>query len=191
MTNTLDDAPAKPVRPELHIIVPQLAAHIHPDRIGTGAVAQLRRMEPCGALPPVFWGLLYEKVSPDPLDDRQAERGWALIMHALALMAPQNHQQGVRPGAVLRGDEGYSGDRGYSEMRFVRLLRAEGERFAGEIATVCRWCANKGQPFDMVLLARLILARFGDPRFSVEIETHKLARDYFRPAKTETSKESL
>ena len=152
-----------------------LVHNLERDRLGTGPLAALRRMEPAGALPPAFWQVLIKHVPEDLRDGPQAERAWAAVVNGIALMAPRSNQQNTKPGAALAAT-------GYSEPRFVRLLRAEGTGAAAELRTACRWLSTKAQPVDWVLFARFILSRL-HPWFQGEEnqdrQTNSLARAYF------------
>ncbi len=164
-----------------------LVHNLDRERLGTGPLAALRRMEPAGVLPPAFWRVLIEHVPESLRDGPPAERAWAAIINGIALMAPRPHEHKVHPGTALATT-------GYSEPRFVRLLRAEGPGAATEIRTACRWLSTKAQPVDWVLFARFILSRL-HPRFSgddhQDRQTNSLARAYFAAqAKRETPSET-
>ena len=182
MTVAAPPPPADPVTKAVDSLIHALT----PERLGTGPLAELRRMEPAtGLLPPAFWKLLIEHV-PDDLrqgteaEQAEAERAWAVIIHGMALMAPEPHRSGTSAGTVLA-------ETGYSEPRFVRLLRAEGEGFAKEVQTACRWLATKAERINWRKFTFFLLSRL-HPRFSSDDnrknQTHHLARAYFSaPAK--------
>lgn len=175
-------APIDPTADPFRKAIGSLAFHLHPDRIGTGAVAQLRRMDPGAAvLPPVFWHTLFAHV-PEALSGRaKAERAWAVVLNGMAHMAP--HMPGPQPdlGEALAAT-------GYSEPRFIRLLRAEGNAFIQEVGTACRWLSAKGESVDWAGFADLIRLRLtdatgagtGDIALKAQKLTHRIARSYFR-----------
>src|SRR3546814_18572629 len=75
------DGAASP-RDALNRTVAVISSQLDPDRIGTGPLAELRRMEPLsGVLPPAFWRLLFTAVPPDWQGESvMHERGWALLI---------------------------------------------------------------------------------------------------------------
>ncbi|MFD1625181.1 type I-E CRISPR-associated protein Cse2/CasB [Azospirillum griseum] len=171
---TLADPQTKPPKTLETLVreaVNALAATLTKDRLGTGPMAQLRRMDPLGVPSPVFWTLLADRFGTDPLPEHQ-ERAWAIIIQAMAVMAPDAHRIGRPPGRVLA-------EQGYPEGRFLRLLRAEGEGLAVEVRTLARWSAAKALAFDWADLALFVLARSGrDPDWA-ERQAIQLARPYF------------
>ncbi len=173
MTTTTTPPLADPVRAAVQNLVHTLTR----ERLGTGPLAELRRMDPiAGILPPDFWRVLLKHVEPHGLSDgTKAERAWAVIIHGIALMVPRSHEAKASAGKVLA-------ETSYSEPRFVRLLRAEDEGFAKEVQIACSWLATKAQPIDWPAFARFILSRL-HPRFcggkSRDEQTHRLARAYF------------
>ncbi len=154
--------------------VAALARHMTKERQGTGGMAQLRRMDPLGIPPPVFWKLLADEFGTDPLPQAR-EQAWAVIIQAMAMMAPDGHRPKLRPGQVLA-------DAGYPEGRFIRLLRADGEGLATEIRTLARWSASKALAFDWADLADLVLARASRNPDWAERQAIRLARSYFTAA---------
>lgn len=163
-------APVKDVRQT----VAALARLLNKDRLGTGPLAQLRRMDPLGTPPPVFWGLLFQEMGTGILPAR-VERAWAVIIQAMAMMAPDGHRAKLPPGRVLA-------ENGYPEGRFVRLLRAEGDGLAAELRTLARWSSSKALSFDWADLAELILARYGHDPDRAERQALHVARPYFLAA---------
>lgn len=157
----------------------EIAIRLDPDRIGTGMLAELRRMEPMsGVLPSAFWRLLFETVPADLQGEEILhDRGWALLINTMALMAPRPHVVGMRPGTALA-------ESGYAEKRLTRLLRAEGAGLEKELRAAATWLANSGAKVDCRTLARFVLARSGGfPRrfgLDADAEAHAFARDYFR-----------
>lgn len=175
-------AETKPAR-TIAQTVGALAGKLTKERQGTGGMAQLRRMDPLGIPPPIFWKLLTDEFGAEPLPDNQ-EQAWAIIIQSMAMMAPSSpssslpaggHRPKVPPGRVLA-------DEGYPEGRFIRLLRAEGEGLATEIRTLARWSAAKALAFDWADLAALVLARASRNPDWAEAQAIRLARPYFLAA---------
>lgn len=167
---SIAEAEAKPAR-TIGQNVGALARQMTRERLGTGGLAQLRRMDPLGMPPPIFWKLLTDEFGAEPLPDNQ-EQAWAIIIQAMAMMAPDPHRPKLPPGRVLA-------EAGYPEGRFVRLLRAEGEGLATELRTLARWSVSKALAFDWADLAALVLARASRNPDWAEAQAIRLARPYF------------
>src|SRR3546814_8551966 len=91
----------------------------------------------------------------------------------MARIGETPHRTGVRPAAALANTN-------YSEIRFVRLIRAEDERFENELRIACDWLGNAGTRIDCVRLARFAFARTAGFRNADAIErtAQAFARDY-------------
>ena len=161
-------------------MVATLSSHLNAERIGAGALAELRRMTG-DVLPPAFWKLYLcddvpaEWREPRGRIDARVDRAWAGLIRAMAEMAPSPHSFDQPFGEALA-------ETGYSEDRFVRLLRAEGEDLARELRIAGAWLARAGiKKADWEQPAHLLLKGFG---LNVKHQTasHRMARDYFRAA---------
>ena len=166
---------------ELGQVIAGLSRYLDDSRIGAGDLAELRRIDG-NFLPPAFWKLyLNPHVVPsewrEPTErvDVGIDRAWAGFIRAMVEMAPRPHAFSRPFGEALAAS-------GYSETRFVRLLRAEREDLARELRIAGAWLANAG-----VLLvnweqpAHLALRRLGLP-VRHRTAVHRMARDYFREA---------
>jgi len=106
----------------------------------------------------------------EPLED--AERCWACLLSALArtkgLHAPQ-----VSLGNALAFGE-------YSELRFVRFLRAKGTALFKEIELMAQYLNSKAQPVDWTQVAEILFTRDEDKAESLR---RKIARDYYNTLK--------
>ena len=161
----------------------QIGAEREEGGLGPGDKAELRRYRG-GPLPLAFWRIAARPEAAALIDDlarggrrEKAEQALATILKAMAVMGPLAIAEGRQePGAALAAS-------GYSEGRFVRLLRARGPNLAREIEIAARWCAVKGQPIAWRSLARLVLAAFlPGARFDPERESRKQACSYFATA---------
>lgn len=173
------EAPTSPREQFDHAIV-SLSYRLDPDRLGTGPLAELRRMKPISDLPPpAFWHLYFNVVPPEWQGrTTRHEQAWALLMNAMTLMAPVPHDPAHRPGEALLVT-------GYSEQRLTRLLRAEDDGIEKELLTAATWLSHAGMRVDCRALGRFVLARFGGPWpiwLDAEAESRSLARDYYRAA---------
>lgn len=158
----------------------RVSAALRPERIGAGALAELRRMN-WREFPPGFWRFYLEHV---PIEWREPAGGpadridlaWAGVLRAMAEAAPDPHNADPSFGAALAKT-------GYAEMRFVRYLRADGEELARETRTAAAWLARNGRRASWREPAELVLGRIGRIRAGVRHPngvTHRLASDYFR-----------
>lgn len=158
-------------RDPVTMAVARLAHRLADKHFPRGDAAELRRLAPERQAPmgAAFWRLLLDCVPDDRRAGVKAERRWAAIIHGMAVMAPNHHRQGDKPGGVLF-------DARYSELRLHRLLQAEDDALLDAVGRLARFLRAKGRPIDWVRLARLILA---DSPHYLEIQRREIARDYF------------
>ena len=158
-------------------VVAGLSRRLDAARIGTGDLAELRRMS-ASDFPPAFWRFYLEAVprdlrEPGGRPDYRLDRAWAALIRAMAEMAPNPLDFQVSFGRALASV-------GYSEHRFVRLLRAEGGDLARELRVAARRLALGGAGrANWMAPAHLLLAGLV-PCPKRESVTHGLARDFFR-----------
>lgn len=165
-------------------VVATISHALDAERIGTGRLAELRRMV-WREFPPSFWDFYLGNVpvewrEPDGRDDDRTDLAWAALIRAMAEAAPDPHRyDGAGTfGAALA-------ETGYTEARFVRFLRAEEEDLARETRIAAAWLAGAGRKANWREPAELILGRIGRLARGPKIRrpdtvTHRLARDYFR-----------
>ena len=171
-----DPAPAQPRSPTtLPHVVNTMATMLDPDRIGTGPLAALRRLDPGGPLAePALLRLLVQCL-PDDWWAGAGMRRWALVVHALALAAPnlpRGRGQADRLGHTLF-------EAGFSDFRLSRLLEAGPDDLLVAVPRTVRFLVAKGRGFDPVQMARFVHGAWaGGPRADEQREA--LARDYFR-----------
>lgn len=153
-------------------IAAEIAALLHPDRIGTGALAALRRLDP--ERPTEEPALVRLLVTVLPEDHAVRLDDWGLIAHCLAIGAPELHRGGKPFGEALF-------DARYSESRLLRLLRAERARLALLLPRACRFLVAKGEKLRPGELARLVLAVRRAARVADAAEPARLgiARAYY------------
>jgi CRISPR system Cascade subunit CasB len=149
--------------------------------LGPGDVAELRRLKPEDPASPAFFKLIVAAIDSDeqlpatgPARDA-AEKRWAAVCQVAANTAGL-HRPGAKLGGALQ-------QAGLSELRLVRLLRAEGETLFVEVRRLGQFLASKAQPFDLVELARLVLVQDGELADSLR---RGIARNYFRQTKKPT-----
>lgn len=169
----------------LGTVIGSISLQLDPERIGTGTLAELRRMA-WGEFPPAYWHFalcnIPEQWRVAQGEDRQhkLDQAWAAVLRAMAEGAPNPNQFAHAFGAALA-------ETGYAEPRFVRLLRADGEDLAREVRVAALWLARAGVTANWTDPAGLVLARIGRLRRAgeawlpePEAIVHRLARDYFR-----------
>lgn len=166
-----DPEPAPPSK--LPEVVRAIAFQLHPDRLGTGPLAMLRRLDPKGSLAePALQRMLWRDPRLEPWLDGNGMRRWALLVHAMALAAPDLLQGHDGLGRALHAA-------GYSEGRLSRLLDARAEDLAVAVPRLVRFLVAKGQALDPVALAWFVHGvAAGDEAAEKQRET--IARDYYR-----------
>jgi len=166
---------------DLGHVIAVLSRHLSESGIGTGDLAELRRMDR-EELPPAFWRLYLDPQivptwcrEPGGRVDVGVDLAWAALVRAMVEMAPRPHSSDPPFATALAAS-------GYSEVRFVHLLRSENADLARELRTAGAWLARAGvggvnwrQPAHFVLR---------HPRLPTlgEHAAHSMAKDYFREA---------
>ena len=142
--------------------------------LGTGEVASLRRLSPEDPANPAFFKVAAQFLEPqghlpaegpwcDPL-----ERRWACIIGGLALLG-KLHRPGKPLGEALA-------EAGFSELRFVRLLKAQDAGLWDAARGAARFLMSKGQNADWADLAALVLSDGAEWSESVR---RRIARRYY------------
>ncbi len=149
-------------------------SHAINDNLSTGDIAELKRLNPEDPGTPAFWKLMVSCVGEDGIhltgeNNRDAaEQQWAIVLSAMAHMQKQ-HSQVRKLGDALA-------EAGYSELRLTRLLRATGETLRNLARGMTLYLVAKGEPFDLLDLARLI---FSDGKSWSESFRRQIARSYY------------
>ncbi len=173
---------SEPVR--LGQLLGRLSHQLHAGRIGAGSLAELRRMTRSNR-PPAFWKLYLQIVpdvwrEPGGRPDVRVDDAWAAIIRGMAEMAPDALAFGRSFGAELSRA-------GYSESRFVRLLRADHADLAREFRVAAGWLGAKGAKANLTPVAELLLGR---PYVGLDVRpdyaARTLAHDFFRAETTRT-----
>lgn len=138
-------------------------------RLGSGELAQLRRLDVEAPDEPAFWRLMALVIAPSSPLNAEAEKRWAVVLSGMARMAPHHHDPGRPVGRAL-------GEAGFAEGRLVRLLRTRGPGFADAVRRVCGFLATRAEPLDWGELATLVLTC--EPNKSDQVR-RKIARDYY------------
>ena len=167
----------------------RLSAEMH--RLGTGDLAELRRMDANGPGVAAYWHLATKCGFLDSWTDT-----WMCIVRIMAILSPKGegtggpalHDPKRRLGAVLcdGGDPGWAGARPVvSEQRLARFLAVSPVRRADGLERVARMLAARRKPdrgINCADIARLLLfPDDGSP-------PRDLAREYYRRLDSATGK---
>ena len=160
--------------PSLASTIASLAGTIsHPD-FPPGDLAGLRRLHPGSRLTPTYWRLLIGRVPEGLRRTEEQERRWAVLLQAMAVMAPHSHASGRGLGKVLA-----ELNRDSLEQRMLRLLRSRGRQLEDQLRLMARLLANEAQAVNWVGLAWLVLSDNEALRQKV---CRAIARDYYQTA---------
>jgi CRISPR type I-E-associated protein CasB/Cse2 len=145
-----------------------IARRLADEDFGTGPRAELRRLNPRGPLAePALQRLLARHVPEAWLRGDGITR-WALLIHSMALAAPDGLRSDRRLGAALF-------EAGWKEGRLVKLLNASGEELIDALPRAVRFLVAKGQSLNAVELADLIWQTD-----QAEGARQRIAREYYR-----------
>jgi CRISPR type I-E-associated protein CasB/Cse2 len=169
VSNAQSDA-AEPTRNE----VVGLIAHRLSDRdgFGTGPLAELRRLDPAGPLSEPALHRLLTNV-PEAWLYGDGLRRWALIVHSMALAAPDGLKATAPLGSAL-----FAAD--LKEGRLVNLLDATGDELLTVVPRAVRFLVARGQTLNAFALADLVLSGGRDGGGWAERVRQRIAQDYYR-----------
>lgn len=162
-------------KPDRGRIVGAIAARLrNVDAFGTGSLAELRRLDPFGPLSePALHRLLARHEVPESWLAGSGLRRWALVIHALALAAPDQLWPETRLGRSLF-------EAGLSERRFVVLLEAGSHEMLDVLPRVVRFLVARGRPLNPFAVVDLVMsADAPDEGWGAAIR-QRVAQDYFR-----------
>lgn len=140
--------------------------------LSTGDIAELRRISPEEPFTPSLWRILLHLDLAEPpswFSRSDWETRWATLMMGMAHCAGL-HDFNNALGESLAGA-------GWSELRFVRLMRADGETLAKSIRRVSEYLASKSQPANWTDMARLLFFQSGEAADDIRLS---ISRDYYR-----------
>ena len=147
------------------------------DPMANGMRAALRRMEPSALSTPALQRLLAEAVPQGALD---SDAAWALLVHCLALAAPDHHMGRVGLGVALQQAR-------FAESRLVRLLSPSTDLLIA-LPRAVRFLIARGAAVNGRGLWELIrpAIRAHPDEAALERARTRVARDYYRtdPART-------
>jgi len=139
--------------------------------LGTGTLAELRRVSPQKPFTPSLWKLLLDLDEAEPwggLSQETYERRMATLAMGMAYCAGL-HTYKTPLGQALA-------EAGWSELRFVRLMEARGKTLEALIRRMAQYLASKSQPANWVDIGWLLLGQ----DWSTADETRlRIARSYY------------
>ena len=136
------------------------------NHLGTGDVADLRRLRPDNPASPAFWKVMAEYWDM-PAGDDEAQRRACLVSGLARTAGFHDYSTGL--GTALATAD-------YSELRFIRLLRASGKTLFKEIELAAEFLNSKAQQANWVDIAGLLFTR--DDAKSESLR-RRIARDYY------------
>lgn len=140
--------------------------------LSTGDMAELRRVEPDEPYTPALWKLMMDldlEGTPRWLSQEQRETRWAALLMGMAMTAGLHDYNEPLGAALARA--------GWSELRFVRLLRSRGTRLVEEIRRMAQYLGSKDERANWVDVGRLLFSQEGSPADSYR---RNIARHYYR-----------
>lgn len=140
--------------------------------LSAGDLAELRRISPEKPFTPALWKLLLAYV-PDAWtaggDRDEKERRWAALFMGTAITAGL-HDPRTPLGQALA-------EAGWSELRFVRLMRDRGSSLVERVRRMAQYLASKSQQGNWADVAQLLLNQQGD---WAERHRRSISRCYYR-----------
>jgi CRISPR type I-E-associated protein CasB/Cse2 len=153
------------------------------DAFGTGPLAELRRLDPAGPLSEAALHRLLTRV-PESWLSGEGLRRWALIVHCLALAAPDALKPTERLGSALFAA-------GFKEGRLVSVLDATSDELVTALPRAVRFLVARGQSLNPFALADLVLsAGRGDGGWSEGVR-QRIAQDYYRAEARAAASETI
>ncbi len=139
--------------------------------LSRGDLAELRRISPEEPFTPALWRLLLMldlDESPYWIDQGKWERRWATLMMGMAHCAGL-HEYEISLGRALA-------EAGWSELRFVQLMRARDETLEKYLRRIAQFLSSKNQQANWTDVARLLFFQSGDATENVRLS---ISRDYY------------
>ncbi|WP_171070160.1 type I-E CRISPR-associated protein Cse2/CasB [Methylobacterium terricola] len=207
MTTQPDPAGGDPPPRRIAEIAARIAAPLtHEDRFGAGPLAELRRLDPSGALAEPT---LHRLLARHTFETEVGEAGfpaWALVIHALALAAPDHlsfprrEDEPPETDAEARGRFWAERSRhaqrqlgralfeaGLSERRFSILLDATADDLRVALPRTVRFLVSAGKRLPVLAVADLVAsARYPEDEWAQSVR-HRIARGYYRAEATAES----
>ncbi len=146
-------------------------AHAIDQQLSSGDRAELRRISPEEPYTPSLWKMLMSYVPGSWTGGSERdvkERRWAALLMGMSMTSGM-HNPGVPLGEALARA-------GWSELRFVRLLRSRGDRLFEEVRRISQYLNSKSQEANWTDMADLLLNQEGE---WAEKHRRRIARHYY------------
>lgn len=139
--------------------------------LGTGTLAELRRISPEKPFTPSLWNLLLDLDEAEPwggLDRNVYERRMATLAMGMAICAGLHNYREPLGRALTEA--------GWSKLRFVRLMEVRGETLEKHVRRMAQYLASKGQSANWVDVGWLLL---GQDWETAEETRLRISRSYY------------
>lgn len=139
--------------------------------LSTGDLAELRRISPDQSFTPALWRILLMfdlNESPGWISQEQWERRWATLLMVMA------HNIGLHSYSISFGQA--LANAGWSELRFVQLMKSKGETLEKQLRRVAQFLAGKNQEADWSGAARLLFTQSGEAGEKIRLS---ISRNYY------------
>jgi CRISPR system Cascade subunit CasB len=171
-TTTTDNRETKTVKIDYSRAVGKIARMMESkSNLSRGDLAELRRVSSDEPFTPALWRLLLLlnlDESPHWIKQQKWERRWAILMMGMAHCAGL-HDYNISLGQALA-------QAGWSELRFVQLMRAKGTILEKHLRRVAQFLSSKNQSADWTDVARLLFFQSGDNAENVRLD---ISRNYY------------
>jgi CRISPR type I-E-associated protein CasB/Cse2 len=159
-------------------VVRGIVAEICAQGYGTGPLADLRRFDPneIASAPPALHRLLARHVEDESWLYGDGLARWALLVHCLALAAPDGIRANQKLGAALF-------EASFNEGRLTKLLKADEAALPVVAPRVVRFLVAARKQLPAAELADLILDGSDAARL-------RIARDYYRAESNKAAKQA-
>lgn len=152
----------------LDTVVGKIASMMQPGQgfLGTGELAELRRISPEQPFTPSLWRILLSlNVDASETDERK----WASLLMSMAICAGL-HDYKTSLGKALA-------EAGWSDLRFAQLMKARGKALELQLRRVAQFLASKNQKANWADIRKLIFYQNGD---WAEEHRIRIARNYYK-----------
>lgn len=151
--------------------VGKIAKMMQTDGLSTGDLAELRRISPDEPFTPALWRILLMldlEESPYWIGQEKWERRWATLMMGMAYCSGL-HNYDIPLGQALA-------NAGWSELRFVQLMRASGTTLEKHLRRVAQFLSSKNQEGNWTDVAWLLFSQSGKSGEKVRLS---ISRNYY------------
>lgn len=175
MSTNLPDPPLESEAPvTLPEVIGKIAASMQGDRMSTGDLAALRRVDPQKPYSPALWKVLGRAsvqnsfYAPPRHNPDEREMQWAALLMGMAITSGL-HNPAIPFGKAMA-------DAGWSDLRFERLMRQQGEDLFNAVRQLASYLSSKSAAGNWTQMAQLLFHQEGPQAEKVR---RQIARDYY------------